>query len=123
MEDILSIKIDGSLYKEKPTYEELESRIQQLEKETAERKRAEVALDKNRQKYRELVQNANSIILRLDTAGNILFFNEYAQTFLGFSEDEILGRNLIGTIVPETDSAGRSLSSIIQHLILNRTSS
>ena len=30
------------------------------------------------EKYRELVQNANSIILRMDVKGNITFFNEFA---------------------------------------------
>ena len=52
-------------------------------------------------KYRELVQSVNSIILRMDTAGNIIFFNKYAQTFFGYSEAEILGKSAIGTIVPQ----------------------
>jgi PAS domain S-box-containing protein len=57
-------------------------------------------------KYRELVENANSIILRRDPSGKITFFNEYAQRFFGLSEKEILGRTMIGTIVPEKDSLG-----------------
>jgi len=56
--------------------------------------------------YRELVENANSMILRRDPAGKITFFNEYAQKFFGLSEKEILGRNIIGTIIPEKDSQG-----------------
>jgi PAS domain S-box-containing protein len=63
-------------------------------------------LKESEKKYRELVENANSIILRRDPAGKIAFFNEYAQRFFGFSEDEILGKNMIGTIVPEKDSRG-----------------
>jgi PAS domain S-box-containing protein len=63
-------------------------------------------LRESEKKYRELVENANSMILRRDPAGKITFFNEYAQKFFGLSEKEILGRNMIGTIVPEKDSQG-----------------
>ncbi len=63
-------------------------------------------LRESEKKYRELVENANSMILRRDPAGKITFFNEYAQKFFGLSEKEILGRNIIGTIVPEKDSQG-----------------
>ena len=46
-------------------------------------------LHSSEKKYRELVENANSIILRLDKNGNIIFFNEFAQRLLGYSEEEI----------------------------------
>jgi PAS domain S-box-containing protein len=63
--------------------------------------------------YREMVENANSIILRVDIQGRILFFNEFAQRFFGYSSEEILGKNVLGTIIPETDSAGRDLKALI----------
>jgi PAS domain S-box-containing protein len=63
-------------------------------------------LKDSEKKYRELVENANSIILRRDPLGRITFFNEYAQRFFGLSEKEILGKTMIGTIVPEKDSRG-----------------
>ena len=44
--------------------------------------------------------------------GTIIFFNEFAQKFFGYSEEEILGRHLMGTILPETDSAGQDLRKI-----------
>jgi len=44
-----------------------------LQKEITERKQAEEALKESEAKYRELVQNANSIILRMDTKGEIIF--------------------------------------------------
>ncbi len=72
--------------------------------------------DKN---YRELVENANSIILRIDPAGNIIFFNEYAEKFYGFSKDQIMGRNAVGTIVPETDSTGRNLAEMVRVICLD----
>jgi two-component system cell cycle sensor histidine kinase/response regulator CckA len=78
-----------------------------------EHKRAEEALRASEEKYRELVENANSIILRMDTKGMITFFNEYASRFLGFSREEIIGRNVVGTIVPSTDSVGNDLAQMI----------
>ena len=67
-------------------------------------------------KYRELVQNANSVILRMDLEGNVTFFNEYAQRFFGFTEEEIIGKNVIGTIVPERESTGRDLAAMIREI-------
>lgn len=63
---------------------------------------AEEELLKSEMKYRELVENANSIILRLDRQGRIAFFNEFAQKFFGYTTGEIIGQSAIGTIVPET---------------------
>lgn len=83
------------------------------------RKKVEEALRESEAKYRELVQNANSIIFRMDTQGNITFFNEFAQSFFGYDEDEIIGKNLIGTIVPKSDSAGRDLAEMIQDLLVH----
>ena len=82
----------------------------------------EEATDKLREselQYRELVENANSIIVKVDAIGNITFFNEFAQKFFGYSEEEIIGKNAIGTIIPHTDSSGNDLAAmgedILQH--------
>jgi PAS domain S-box-containing protein len=83
------------------------------------RKQAEEALRASEAKYRELVQNANSIILRLDTQGRITFCNEFAQSFFGYAEDEILGQSVVGTIVPERETSGRDLTAMIQDIVQN----
>jgi PAS domain S-box-containing protein len=70
-------------------------------------------LQENERKYRELVENANSIILRLDNLGNILFFNEFAQSFFGYKEEEVLGRNAVGTILSGDEYGKRDLSLMI----------
>ena len=67
--------------------------------------------------YRELVDHVNSIIMRLDKDGNIIFLNKFAQTFFGFSEEEALGRNIVGAIVPEIDKDGRPLGQMIQEIM------
>jgi PAS domain S-box-containing protein len=81
-----------------------------------ERELATQALKESEAKYRELVQNANSIILRIDVAGNVTFFNEFAQRFFGYAENEILGRNVVGTLMPETDTDDRNLAAVIKDI-------
>jgi PAS domain S-box-containing protein len=82
-----------------------------------DRKQAEQAIMESRAKYRDLVENANCIIFQMDMRGNITFFNRFAQDFFGYSEAEILGRSVVGTIAPATDSAGRNLEIMIQDLV------
>ncbi len=89
--------------------ERLELSRRDLRGEIEVRKQAEAAIRKSEAKYRELVENANSIILRVDTGGRITFFNEFAQSFFGFKEEEILGRSCNGTITPR-NSAEKSVA-------------
>jgi PAS domain S-box-containing protein len=102
----LEQEIENLLTTDKATRADMAVALRRLENEITERRKSEM-------KYRELVQNANSIILRMDTKGNITFFNEFAQTFFGFTEKEMLGRNVVGTIVPERSMEGKDLSSMI----------
>jgi len=105
-------------------HDELEQRVKErtteladalvaLQDQMEEREKIQNALIDSELNYRELVENANSIIMRWNADGKITFFNEFAQKFFGFSEKEIIGRNAIGTIVPRTDSAGRDLEALV----------
>lgn len=77
------------------------------------------AVRQSERKYQELVEYANSNILRMDPEGKVTFFNEFAQRFFGFSESEMLGRSVIGTIVPVTDDAGHDLKKMIEDIMVN----
>ena len=66
--------------------------------------------------YRALVENANSIILRWSVDGRIALLNECGQRFFGYTADEIVGRHVVGTIVPPTDSGGRDLQQYIAEI-------
>jgi PAS domain S-box-containing protein len=73
-------------------------------------------LQESEKKYRDLVENANSIIMRHDIDGNIAFFNEFAQKTFGYTENEILGKNIIGTILPEHKGVQRDLANLTRAL-------
>jgi len=85
----------------------------------SERKNAESMLNASEQKYGELVESANSIILRWNAQGYITFLNSFGLRFFGYAFDEIVGKHVIGTIVPNTDSAGRDLQDLMQQICLD----
>jgi PAS domain S-box-containing protein len=96
---------------------ELKITNEKLVKEIKEHRKSRIIIEQNERKYRELVENANSIILRTDNSGNILFFNEFGVNFFGFSEHEILRRNIIGSILPFPDISGDNASDVIQKFL------
>ncbi|MEG4916541.1 adenylate/guanylate cyclase domain-containing protein [Microcoleus sp. B7-D4] len=85
----------------------------------AERAEAENSLRESEIKYRELVENASSIIMKLDADGYITFFNEFAEIFFGYTQEEILGKNAMGTILPQTDIEGNNLQLVYHEILQN----
>ena len=63
------------------------------------------AFKESENRYRELVEGANSVILRIDPSGKITFINAFGISFFGYDESEILGKNVIGTIIPISGDA------------------
>jgi PAS domain S-box-containing protein len=88
-----------------------------LRSEFLEHQQDALALRFNEAQSRVLAEEAHSIILRLNLKGQVTFFNKFAQSLFGYSEDEICGYSVIGTIVPETDTSGRNLAIMIADLI------
>ncbi len=85
-------------------------------RDITEQKIVEEALQKSEREYRELVMLANSIIMRWSPDGRITFLNEFGQRFFGYTAIEIIGRHVIGTIVPENEIMGRDLRTLIEEI-------
>ncbi len=77
---------------------------------------AESELSGSEAKYRELVEHANSIILRWSRDGRITFMNGFGLRFFGYTSEELLGRHVVGSIVPERDSAGADLRGLMERI-------
>jgi PAS domain S-box-containing protein len=78
------------------------------------RRTTEEALRSSEERYRELFENANDVILLHDLKGKILAANRAAEHLTGYSRSEVLGKNVEQLLVPE--ARGRILDIIRAHL-------
>ncbi|HVP89678.1 MAG TPA: PAS domain S-box protein [Terriglobales bacterium] len=85
-------------------------------RDITERKWAEGSLRESERNYRELVENANSIIIRWAPPGKVTFFNRFAAKFFGYEEDDIIGRD-VSILVPGQESSGRDLSRLLESIV------
>lgn len=84
--------------------------------DVTERRRAAETLAVSERKYRELIETANSVILRWDRRGTIRFVNEYGARFFGYAPGELEGRDVMA-IVPEVESGtGRDLDALVKDI-------
>jgi len=94
-------------------------RVEELQAREKQYLRELEALRQSESMYRQIVQNANSIIMVMDTQGNIRFLNQFAQRFFGFYEKDVLGLNIVGTIVAKADASGNDLIQMIKEITSN----
>lgn len=85
-------------------------------REITKRRQAEEELRRRELLYRELVQNAASAIIRWRKDGTITFFNEFAQNFFGYRQDEVIGKH-INILIPERESTGADLSDLAENIL------
>lgn len=76
-------------------------------------------LRKSEVRYQDLLDSANSIVLRVDTRGTIRFINKFGADFFGFTQEELAGKNLLGTILPQKSRTGRDLVRMVRDVIQN----
>jgi PAS domain S-box-containing protein len=97
---------------------ELRETNDKLLEESKERQKSRAALEESERKYRELVENANSIILRVNDKGIILFFNEFAERFFRTSESEVLGKNILGTVLSAAVPSGKMPEEYVREFLI-----
>jgi PAS domain S-box-containing protein len=69
-------------------------------------------------KHRDELGEQVRIIMKWDKTGKITFFNESGHRFFGFDHDEIIGKPLMGTIVPDRESGTeRDLEYMIKDIL------
>lgn len=84
-----------------------------------EKKAMTEALRAGEAKYRDLLSNTQSIIIRLDLQGRITFCNTYALTFFDYAGEDLIGKNVVGTIVSPNVRSGHDLSMMADDLGFN----
>ncbi len=65
------------------------------------RKAAEKAISESEEKLRMITTSANDAILMMDPEGNISYWNKAAEQMFGYTEEEVIGKDLHALLVPE----------------------
>ena len=88
----------------------LRAEVRRLRREVVRLRAAETS-------YRTIVDRTNSIVLRWDPEGRVLFLNDFGLDLFGYTLDEVVGRSVLGLIVPDTETSGRDLVAMIGDLL------
>lgn len=79
----------------------IEKQNRQLNVEIEERTRAEMALRRSEEQYKALYQQAAEGILVINHLGNVLESNPQIQRMLGYTDEDLIGTNILNLIHPE----------------------
>src|SRR6185436_19344571 len=64
-----------------------------------------------------IVDRTDSIVLRWDPEGRIIFMNDFGLRLFGYTREEVVGHSVLGLIVPDTETSGRDLVAMINDLL------
>ena len=95
---------------------ELTKGNEELQKEVAERKQAEEALQNERDRAQMYLDVAGVMLVAIDPEGNVALVNKKGCEILGYEEDEILGKNWFDHFLPEKS---RERLKDVFHKLLN----
>jgi|GEM_PF-3727288 len=70
-------------------------------------------------RFRDLINQANSIILKIGLDGRMTYVNEYAQKFFGYSAEEIENRFFVGSIQEDDKENQRQIKDRIGSVCRN----
>ncbi len=81
----------------------VKERTTELQKEITERKVVELALRRERDKIQNILDTAEVILLLLDLEGRIILINRKGCELLGYTEAELVGKNMFFTCLPQPE--------------------
>ncbi|MBW2643304.1 MAG: PAS domain S-box protein [Deltaproteobacteria bacterium] len=85
---------------DKPTYEELEQRVKELEKKTLEREGTEEALRESEERYRTVLEANPDPVVVYDIEGKVIYFNPAFTRVFGWTIEERISKKM-DEFVPE----------------------
>lgn len=75
-------------------------------------------LKQSEELFRNLVDSANSIILRWRADGTIVYMNDYGFRYFGYSPGDLIGQHA-GILIPDTETSGKNLTNLADEIIQN----
>ncbi|MCK4535011.1 MAG: PAS domain S-box protein, partial [Syntrophobacterales bacterium] len=75
--------------------------FQSVARDITDRRKIEEALQKSEETFRTISAAANDGIIMMNNEGEVTYWNEAAEKILGYTNEEILGKDLHATFVPE----------------------
>lgn len=88
-------------------------------RDVTQQKEYEKQILENEKKYRELLESVNSIVLRWTPDGKITFINSFGEMFFKYEKGELIGKNIMETIVPKKEITGRNLEKLMKNIVKN----
>jgi len=87
----------------KPTYEELEQRILELEQAEAKREMAEKSLRKVEEKYQELAESISDVFFAMDKNLRYIYWNKASEILTGIPAEKAVGKTLM-EVFPDNEA-------------------
>ena len=88
---------------DRPTYEDLERRIEELEQAQSEHKKAEAALRESEEKYKLLAENSADIIYKINVeTEKCTYASPTVERMLGYTVEETLTLEIQDLLTPES---------------------
>ena len=87
--------------------------------EITSRKAAEEQLFQSEENYRILAENPNSIVMRFDAQGNIIYVNKYASELFGYTVEEMIGHKSTDLIHHKKESERARAKEFFSDLLAN----
>ena len=78
----------------------------------SDRKRVNEEVREARERYRQLVENANDIIYRTDAYGNFTYVNPTVRKILGYTEEELIGKHFTSLIAADHRAAAQNFYQV-----------
>ncbi len=75
---------------------------------------AEQMVSESEQRYRNLIQGTDVVIMILNGRAEITFINEFGLSFFGFSEQELISKSIFKTIAPVYDTVGPNFQEVFE---------
>ncbi|MDZ7695636.1 MAG: PAS domain S-box protein [Deltaproteobacteria bacterium] len=85
----------------KPTYEELENRVNELASEVFARKQAEKALRESEERFKQLAEQSRTIAWEVNSDGLYTYISHLSGQILGYHPEEIIGKIHFYDLHPE----------------------